>query len=254
MLSRLVALPVLVALGVAACGSHAPGADDAEGGPTGALTVLAAASLRDAFERLRGVFEDEHPGVTVTFAFAGSSTLAQQVLAGAPADVLATASTPTMALVGDLADEPVVVARNTLEIVVPVDNPAGITSLADLADPGVTLALCAPEVPCGAAAADAFAAAGITPTPDTYEKDVTAALTRAVLGEVDAALVYRTDVLAAGESVRGIPLPDDVRSSTDYPVAVLTEAPNPDAARAFVALVRSAQGRQVLTEAGFEVP
>ncbi|GIG25548.1 molybdate ABC transporter substrate-binding protein [Cellulomonas denverensis] len=221
---------------------------------TGTLTVYAAASLQDTFEELGELFEQEHPGVTVTFNFGASSTLAQQIDAGAPVDVLATANTSTMESVSGLTESPEVFARNSLQIVVPAGNPGGVTGLADFADPELTLALCAEDVPCGSAAIAAFEAAGITPVPDTYEKDVTATLTKAVLGEVDAALVYRTDVLSAGDAVQGIDFPEAGAARNDYPIAVLADAPQPEAARAFVDLVLSETGQQVLADAGFDGP
>ena len=218
---------------------------------TGELVVFAAASLQDAFTALGEQLEQQNPALTVTFSFGGSSTLATQLVSGAPADVFAAASTSTMADAAEVTDEPHLFARNTLEIAVPAGNPAGITGLADLADPDRTIALCAVEVPCGAAAEKAFAAAGLTPAPDTYEKDVTATLTKVQLGEVDAALVYRTDVIGAGDSVAGIDFPEAAETVNDYPVAVLADAPNPAAARAFLALVLSPAGQDVLADAGF---
>jgi molybdate transport system substrate-binding protein len=145
-----------------------------------------------------------------------------------------------------------VLARNTLQIAVPAGAPD--VALADFADPERILALCSPEVPCGAAAAKVFAAAGITPQPDTLEQDVKAALSKVRLGEVDAALVYRTDVLAAGGEVRGIEVPEAAGAVNDYPVARLTESRNPELADAFVARVLSPEGQQVLADAGFDRP
>ena len=134
----------------------------------------------------------------------------------------------------------------------PADGPD--VSLADFADPGRTIALCAPEVPCGAAAAKAFASAGVTPRPDTLEQDVKAALSKVRLGEVDAALVYRTDVLAAGDEVRGIDFPEAATAVNDYPVAALTGAENADGAALFVEAVLSTEGQRVLADAGFDLP
>ncbi|GEL45910.1 molybdate-binding protein [Cellulomonas hominis] len=219
---------------------------------TGELVVFAAASLQDAFTELGEQLEQENPGLTVTFSFGGSSTLATQLVSGAPADVFAAASATTMADAAEVTGEPQLFARNTLEIAVPAGNPAGVTGLADLADPDRTIALCAVEVPCGAAAEKAFAAAGLTPAPDTYEKDVTATLTKVQLGEVDAALVYRTDVIGAGASVEGIDFPESAEAVNDYPIALLADAPNPGAAAAFVALVLSASGQDLLAGAGFD--
>lgn len=239
----------------ASAASSAGGAEQPSPAPdvTGEVVVLAAASLTDAFTALGEQFEQQHPGARVTFSFGASSALAQQVLAGAPADVLATASTSTMGQVADLTGTPEVVATNTLQIAVPAGNPGGVTGVEDFADPDLTLALCAVEVPCGAAAQEMFARAGVVPLPDTYEKDVSATLTKVVLGEVDAAVVYRTDVLAAGDAVEGVDVPEDVDVVNEYPVAVLADAPNPGAAAAFRDLVLSVVGAEVLEAAGFVV-
>ncbi len=223
----------------------------------GTVTVFAAASLAGTFTALGRAFEAAHPGTTVRFSFAGSSSLAQQILAGAPVDVFAAASTATMSLVTDAASTgpatPAVFARNRLEIAVPTGNPGHVTGLADLARPELRVALCAPQVPCGAAADAVFAAAGLTPAPDTLEQDVKAVLTKVELGEVDAGLVYRTDVIAGGVAVQGIEFPQSAAAVTEDPIVVLPGAPNPVAAQAFVDLVRSPHGRAVLSAAGFEV-
>lgn len=260
-------------LSLAACaGTDAPGttpsataaetdgtAPEAEEAPalSGEVVVLAAASLTDAFGAIAEEFEAANPGVTVTLSFGASSALAQQIVAGAPADVFAAASPATMGAVvdaGGTAGEPTVFVRNRLQIAVPAGNPGGVERLADLADEGLTIALCAEQVPCGAAAAKAFAAAGITPAPDTLEQDVRATLTKVRLGEVDAALVYRTDVLVAGDEVEGIDFPEADPAVNDYPIAVLADAPEPALAAAFVEYVLSASGRSVLADAGFELP
>ena len=246
------ALP-LVAL--AGCGGDDGAAD--ESAIFGKVIVLAASSLTESFTALGKAFEELHPGTTVTFSFAASSELATQIEQGAPADVFASASPTTMALVSDAAgtaDEPVIFVRNTLEIAVPTGNPAGVTGLADYAKKDLVIALCAPEVPCGAAADRVFAAAKLTPKPDTLEADVKATLSKVTLGEVDAALVYKTDVLAAGDKVEGIDFPEAAGAVNDYPIAVLADAPNPKAAQAFVDLVQSAAGGKVLAEAGFQLP
>ena len=219
--------------------------------------VLAASSLTESFTALGKAFEAEHPGTTVSFSFAASSELATQVQQGAPADVFASASPATMAQVsdgGDTAVKPVTFARNTLEIAVPAGNPAKVTGLADFAKKDLTIALCAPEVPCGAAADKVFAAAKVTPAPDTLEADVKATLAKVTLGEVDAALVYKTDVIAAGDKVEGIDFPEAADAVNDYPIAVLKDARKPATAQAFVDLVLSAGGQKVLSEAGFQLP
>ncbi len=254
--------PLLLA---AACssGSDAPADDAGPAAPsssssevTGTVVVLAAASLTGVFEQIGEQFEQANPAAEVVLSFGGSSALAQQVLSGAPADVFAAASPATMQTVVDAggAADPTVFVRNRLEIAVPPGNPGGVEGLADFGRGELDLALCAPEVPCGAAATEVLTAAGVRPAPDTLEQDVKAALAKVRLGEVDAALVYRTDVRAAGDEVTGIPFPEAADAINDYPIAVLDQAPNAAAARAFVDQVRSAEGRRVLDAAGFDRP
>jgi molybdate transport system substrate-binding protein len=243
--------------GLAGCGGSSDTAGSGRKDPPGKIVVLAASSLTDSFTALGKAFEAEHPGTTVSFSFAASSELATQVEQGAPADVFASASQATMAQVsdgGNTAGKPVTFARNTLEIAVPAGNPAKVTGLADFAKKDLTIALCAPEVPCGAAADLVFAAAKVTPAPDTLEADVKATLAKVTLGEVDAALVYRTDVIAAGDKVEGIDFPEAAGAVNDYPIAVLKDARTSATAQAFVDLVLSAGGQKVLSEAGFQLP
>jgi molybdate transport system substrate-binding protein len=244
--------------GCAAAGSAPAGVPDpAPDSLAGTLVVQAAASLTGSMDEVARDFESVHPAVTVTVSYGGSSTLAQQIVQGAPADVFASASDATMKTVvdaGEAAADPRVFARNALEIAVPPGNPGRIAGLADFADPARTLALCAPEVPCGAAAAQAFAAAGITPQPDSLEQDVRAALTRVELGEVDAAVVYETDVRAAGDEVEGVPLPDEVDATTDCVVAPLAGSASPALAAAFAEYVAGDDARAVFQAAGFRAP
>jgi molybdate transport system substrate-binding protein len=246
---RTVAL-ALTAMSLAACGS-AESAGDNE------IIVFAAASLTETFTELGERFEAENPDTTVTFNFSGSSALANQINEGAPVDVFASASPVNMDQVtetGAVSGDPAVFARNRLEIAVPAGNPGGVTGIADFADRDRTIALCAEQVPCGAAAKKALDAAGVTASPDTLERDVKAVLTKVELGEVDAALVYRTDVRAAGDEVEGIEFAESDQAVNDYPIATLAEAPNSVGAREFVDFVRSDTGRSVLTGAGFEGP
>jgi molybdate transport system substrate-binding protein len=247
-------LIVLATLALAACGSDSP-AGSAGGGASvsGTVNVFAAASLTGSFTQLGKDFEAAHPGVKVVFNFGGSSALAQQINQGAPADVFASAAPKNLDQVTDKGTA-TTFARNKLEIAVPKGNPGKVTGLADFTDAGRKIALCAEQVPCGAAAQKVFAAAKLTPQPDTLEQDVKAALTKVSLGEVDAALVYRTDVLAAADKVEGIDFPEAAEAVNDYPIATLTKAPNADGAKAFVDFVLSEQGRKVLTDAGFEAP
>ncbi len=223
----------------------------------GPLTVLAAASLTETFTRLGRELELRHPGTQPRFSFAASSTLAAQAAEGAPADVLATADRRTMQVAVDagvVTGEPIVFASNTLVIAVPRGNPAGVRSLADLARPDVKVALCAPRVPCGAATGRALAQAGIPVVPVSWERDVKAVLTKVLLDEVDAGLVYTTDVRAAKGRVEAIPLPEASGAVNEYMIANLRQAPNSAAGRAFVDLVLSDRGRAVLAGAGFVVP
>ena len=224
---------------------------------TGQVVVLAAASLTETFDALAAEFEADNPGVDIVVSYGGSSALAEQIIGGAPAAIFAAASTATMQSVVDsglAVDEPVVFARNVLAIAVPPGNPGRILGLADLADPAKIIALCAPEVPCGAAAAKAFEQAGLTPAPDTLEPDVKSVLTKVKLGEVDAGLVYRTDVLAAGDEVEAIGLPDDQQVATDDVIVALDPAGSTDAAQAFLAFLLSDHARQVFIRAGFQAP
>ena len=246
---------VVAVVGLALLVGCAP-TDEPSETPSGRLTVLAAASLTDAFDILAAVFERQHPGVDVVISTGGSSALAEQVLSGARADVFAAADEAPMATVADagLAASDVVFATNTLTLVVPVGNPGGVAGLDDLADPALTVALCDPTVPCGAAAERLLAGEGVTASVDTFEEDVRAALTKVALGEVDAALVYRTDVAAAAGAAEGIAVPDAEAVVNRYPIAVLADAPNPTTARAFVEFVLSTAGREVLADAGFGIP
>jgi molybdate transport system substrate-binding protein len=249
-------LPLAVALVVGLSGCSGSSADGGGHGQQ-TLTVFAAASLTDVFTGLGAQLEKQEPGLTVQFNFAGSSALATQITQGAPADVFASANEAQMKVVTDAglqAGDPTIFTENVLEIAVPTGNPAKITGLADFAKPDLTLAVCAPDVPCGAAATKVFAAAGIAARPDTLEEDVKAALTKVQLGEVDAALVYATDVLAAGDKVEGIEFPEAEKAINKYPICTLKAAANPEAAQAFVDLVDSDEGQKALADAGFRAP
>jgi molybdate transport system substrate-binding protein len=224
--------------------------------PSGKITVLAAASLTESFTQIGKDFSAKYPGTSVTFSFGSSATLADQIAQGAPADVFAAANETTMQKVVDAGEasdaQPFV--SNVLEIAVPAGNPGKITGLRDFADPNKRLAVCAPQVPCGAAAEKVFAAAKIGALPDTLERDVKAALQKVELNEVDAALVYRTDVLAAGTKVEGIKFSEAQSAINLYPISPLLSSQNATTASAFVAYVRSPDGQKVLTAAGFGRP
>lgn len=224
---------------------------------TGNLTILAAASLTEVFTKLGESFKAANPGVNISFSFNASSTLAQQIVAKAPADVFAAASPATMQVVtdaGGAAGTPVTFVRNELVIATPKDNPGGITGLADFGKSALRIVVCAEAVPCGAAAAKVFAAAGLVASIDSYERDVKGVLTKVTTGEADAGLVYRTDVKAAGDRVVGISFPESASAINDYPIAALTEARNASAAAAWVAYMASDEARAAFLEAGFQVP
>lgn len=251
------AAAAVAALLLAAC-SGAGGGGAAAGQPEPrTLTVFAAASLTEAFGELETRFEEVHPGVDVVFGFGASSDLAQQVVHGAPAEVLATADPATMRTVADagLVDgEPVVFATNVLQIATPSGNPAGIASFADLARPGLQVVVCAPQVPCGAAAERVERATGVALDPVSEEPDVESVLGKVVTRDADAGLVYASDVRAAGDDVAGIAFCEADLARTEYPIAVIADVPDADLARAFRSLVTGPSGRAVLGSAGFGRP
>ena len=261
----LLGLAAAVALVAAGCGGEGeatpagPSASAAPGASTGpprpgTVTVFAAASLTGAFEALAPGFEAANPGVKVRYSFAGSSSLATQVQQGAPADVFASADEANMEKVvdsGDVGGGPEVFANNRLQVVVAAGNPEGIRGLADLARPGLAVALCAPAVPAGRYAAEAFAKAGVAPPPASQELDVKAVVTKVSLGEADAGVVYTTDVRAGGDEVAGVDIPESQNVTARYPIATLDDAANPEAAAAFVDFVLSPEGQAVLAAFGF---
>ncbi|MFD9319171.1 molybdate ABC transporter substrate-binding protein [Streptomyces sp. NPDC060053] len=224
---------------------------------SGTVTVFAAASLKESFTTLGKEFEKAHPGTKVTFSFGGSDSLAASITGGAPADVFASASPKTMAIVtdaGDASGTPATFVRNQLEIATLPGNPDKISSLEDLTKSSLKVVLCDKTVPCGAAAQKALDASKLKLTPVSYEQDVKAALTKVELKEADAAVVYKTDVHAAGDKVEGVEFPESADAINDYPIVQLKDAQNTDAAKAFIALVQSTEGQKVLTEAGFLQP
>ncbi len=224
---------------------------------SGTLKVDAAASLKKTFDILATEFEAEHPGVKVTVSYDGSAVLATQLIGGAPVDVFASADNKNMTKVTDkklITSKPVEFATNTLQIAVAPGNPKKITSLKDLTASGLTVDLCAVAQPCGAAAQTALTAAGVTVKPISFEQSVTAVLTKVESGDADAGLVYKTDVLGAAGKVTGVEFAEAAKAVNHYPIAALDAAPNPAAAKAFIALVSGAAGQKVLSAAGFGAP
>jgi len=249
----------LAMVAIAGCSSGSPKSSSSPSTTptaTGTITVFAAASLTETFTKLGQQFDAAHHGDLVKFSFGASSSLATEITSGAPADVFASASPKNMDTVvsaGD-ASSPQNFAKNTAEIAVPPSNPANVTSLADLAKSSVKVALCQPQVPCGVVAAAVFKNAGITVNPVTLEPDVKSTLSQVELGNVDAGVVYVTDVLAAGAKVMGITIPANDNASTLYPIAAISNSKNLSVAQQFVAYVLSPAGQKVLTAAGFEKP
>lgn len=244
-------------LSATACSSDAPSGTGDGPDLSGTLTVLAAASLTESFEELAHRFEAEHDGASVQLAFDSSATLAEQVNQGAPGDVIATADERTMRLVtdaGGTATAPEVFATNELVLVVPADNPAGIETLADLDTGDADYVVCVESAPCGALAAGVLDAAGVTAPPASEEVDVKAVLSKVELDEADAGLVYATDAVAAADRVQAIDVPAAGDAVNRYPIAAVTDAAEPDLAAAWVELVLSEEGRQVLGDAGFGAP
>ena len=260
---RSVALVSTTILGAAVAGCGDVGAASAGEATTGApgelttLTVFAAASLKQTFTTLGRQFEASYPGTRVTFNFAGSADLVAQLQQGAPADVFASADTKNMdRVVADnlVSGTPRDFASNTLEIAVPPDNPAGVSSFQDLMKPGVQLVVCAPAVPCGSAAARIEAATGIDLRPVSEESAVTDVLTKVQTGEADAGLVYVTDVKGAEGKVRGVPFRESKEAVNRYPIAALSSSKDVDLAQQFAELVTGPEGQQVLADAGFARP
>lgn len=237
---------------LAACGDDDSGDDAGSGGGTTKLTVLAASSLTNPFNELEKTFEAGHSDVDVVVTYDSSTTLATSITEGSPADVLATADEKSMQIIveaGDNADDPQNFASNTMAIVTPPDNPAGIDSLADL--PGTDFVLCDPSVPCGAVAAEILSNAGVDAEPVSLEDKVTSVLAKVTAGEADAGLVYVSDARGAGDDVAAIDIPDDVNVSTPYFIATVEDAANADLAGEWIDLVMSSAGQDVLADDGF---
>jgi molybdate transport system substrate-binding protein len=247
----------VVAVAVAGCSSSSSSSPStSSSSSTGTITVFAAASLMETFTQLGKQFEAAHKGDTVKFSFGPSSGLSTQITSGAPADVFASAATANMDTVvqaGD-ASNPQNFAKNTMEVAVPPNNPAKVTSVNDLAKKSVKVAVCQPQVPCGVVAAQVFKNAGITVKPVTQATDVDSVVTEVETGNVDAGMVYVTNVLSAGSKLKGITIPANENASTLYPIATITSSKHESIAKEFVDYVLSPAGQQVLTAAGFEKP
>ena len=264
---RLTALVAAVGLGtlvLTGCGGQSGGSNAAAssseagaGGGDKTLRVSAAASLTQSFDQLSNEFEKDHPGVSVDVNYGGSSGLVQQLTEGAPADVFASADQKNMKKLtdADLAQgEPKIFATNVLTLVVPKDNPAGITSVQNVLNKKVKLVTCAPEVPCGAATQKVEKANGVELTPVSQENAVTDVLGKVTSGQADAGIVYVTDAKAAGDKVTTIEIPKTDEAINRYPIVALKDSEQPELAAQFVDLVTGEQGQKVLRDAGFGAP
>jgi len=222
------------------------------GSAPGELHVFAATSLTDAFTELGEQLEADVGGLRVVLNLAGSSDLVRQIREGAGADVVATADATNMVVLDDagLVEAPETFTGNSLAIVVPRGNAKRVRTLADLARDDVTVVLCAAQVPCGRYADQALRKTGVDVTAASREENVRAVLTKVHLGEADAGIVYVTDVRAAS-AVEAVSIPAEHTIVARYRIAVVRGAANPDAAHAFVALVRSGAGQRVLRSHGF---
>jgi len=232
-----------------ACGATTPA--DGE-----LVLVFAAASLTDAFEAIAPAFEAGTPEFDVQLNLAGSSSLRQQILEGAPADVFVSADSSNMDQVIEAGEATtfVILATNVLQIAVPIGNPAGVTGLSDLGREELLIGLCAEGVPCGDLGRQALANANTVGAVDTNEPDVRALLAKIEAGELDAGIVYATDVLAATGRVEGVDIPADLNVAATYPIAALSNAPNPAGAAAFVTFATSDEARAILARYGFAFP
>jgi molybdate transport system substrate-binding protein len=250
MRNRYFLVAVLAAL-LTACGSSPSPSSTAL---SGAASVFAASSLTASFKALGTSFEAAHSGVTLTFNFAGTPTLVTQIEQGAPADVFASADTTNMTKLmtdGFTSGSSQVFAHNQLEIVVAPGNPKGITGLADLAKPGLIYISAGPTVPAGKYAIQALAAAGVKVNPKSLETDVASVVSKIELGEADAAIVYTTDVQAAGSKVQGMPIPAAQNVIATYPIIAVKGTKNAALATAFIGYVVSATGQSTLATFGF---
>lgn len=249
---------VLLAVGlVVGLGALFPGASGAATKPNTELTVSAASSLTDVFPVIADAFKKRYPDTEINFNFAGSSTIMNQVIAGAPVDVIATASEPTMQIGVDSQQvlRPLIFARNSMTIAVPAGNPANIKSLADLQRNGLLLGVCDPVVPCGASAVEIFAKNKLNVTPVTRELDVRALLGKVISGDLDAGIVYITDVKAAGSKVEFVEIPVKDNVMTTYPIAMVLGTENTELSNRFVNFVRFSNTSQAILRAfGFAKP
>lgn len=251
---RVAAVAVTIAAFASACssGDSSPAGSASSSGETPVtLTVFAAASLKKGFTEIAADFQKAHPSVTVKTTFDGSSALVTQIKQGATADVIATADEKTMTSLGDSAVNPRTFTRNVLTIVTAPGNPKGIRSVRDLARQGVTTVLCAPQVPCGDAAAVVERDTGVDIRPASEETSVSGVVTKVTSGQADAGLVYTSDAKAAGSAVTAVNDPAFAAVVNEYPIATVKGSQHTTQAQQFVDLVTGTTGQDVLRRLGF---
>jgi molybdate transport system substrate-binding protein len=220
------------------------------------VVVSAAASLSAVFTSMEEAFEEEHPEFDVLLNVGGSAALREQILEGAPADVFASANREIMAEVvgaGEVDGTVEVFATNHMVIAVPPGNPGGVLGLQDLGREDLFVGLCADAVPCGTFARQVLASAGVEPSVDTNESNVRSLVLKIGIGEIDVGIVYVTDVMSADGAVDSVGVPPEHDVTAEYPIALLTGAPNGAGGEAFIRFVRSAEGAAVLLAHGFGV-
>ena len=252
--TRLAVMLAVAALVLAGCGGDDNDSSGGSSGSTNEIKVFAAASLTEAFTELAPMYTAANAGTKVTFNFAASSALATQIQQAAPADVFASADTTNMDKVTDLVATPQIFASNQLQIVVEKGNPKGVKGLEDLDDPDLKVVLAAPEVPVGKYGQQALEKAGVTVKPVSLEENVKAVVSKVSLGEADAGIAYVTDVKAGGDTVEGVDIPEDQNVVATYPIATVKASKAQQQAQAFMDLVLSDQGQQVLQKYGFLPP
>lgn len=252
------ALTAVATLILSACaGGSGNGASGNDAEPDrGSITVFAAASLNQVFADLGESFEEE-TGTSVDFSFGGSSDLVAQMQAGAPADVFASANEKNMDKMTDedlMEGQPQMFATSTLTIVTAPGNPTGVEDLHSLSADDISLVICAPEVPCGAATQEVAELAGVELSPVSEENAVTDVLGKVTSGQADAGLVYVTDATGAGDDVTAVNFPEAAEVINNYPIGVLKSSENAEAAQQWVDYVLSDTGREALADAGFGSP
>jgi len=224
----------------------------------GDLTISAASSLTDVFTELAKQFRKDNKGVKVRLNFGSSSTLLTQIQSGAPSDIMASADLTNLEKLvasGNVVVTPKVFARNTMVIAVKPGNPKSVHSVADLASLSF-IALCGKTVPCGVYASSVLTRAGVVIAESKVTRgiDVKATLSAVANGDADAAIVYKTDVVAAKKTVAGIDIPSAQNVKAMYGIAPIRGSKNPANAKAFIDFVMSEQGWQILKSFGFQRP